>query len=170
MVTQTSPRPIYGEYSAGITLINGSASAQNLFSIENPTGSDKFVIVRKMGVGGTVAAVAAALFVYRMGRSNTFPSGGSIITATKKQTSSPNPVAIVRSAPAGSVTNNMWVSSPGTLITAAGRGIAMTYMAIDAFDDEGDVVLAPGEALIMIADNNDTDWRHYGFIRWQEST
>lgn len=169
-VSQISPRPISGEYSVGLTLINGSASAQNLFSIENPVASGKFVIVRKMGVGGTVAAVTTALFVYRMGRNNVFPTGGTPITATKRSSSISAPVAIVRSAPAGSVTNNMWTSSPGTYVTAVGHMAATTYMAIDSLDDEGDILLAPGEALIMIADSNDTDWRHYGFVRWQEST
>jgi hypothetical protein len=170
-VVGTSARPVYGEYSVAIPLIAGTAGAQNLFSIENPAGSGINVVVRRLGVGGVATAVANVAFVYRLGRNNTFPSSGTVLTATQRKTSDPAPVAIVRSGPAGSVTNNMWVGSPGVIITAVGHVAANPPMlAVDALDDEGDVTLAPGEALIMVADGNDTDWRHFGFIRWQEST
>lgn len=170
-VNNVSSRPIVGEYYAATTLIAGQASAHNLFSIENPSGSGKFVIVRRMGVNGVAAAVATALFVYRMGRASVFPSGGITQPATKRLSSQPSPVAIVRASPAGGVSDNMWTGSPGTLITAVGHVTSHPLqLALDAVDDEGDVVLAPGEALIMIADANDTDWRHFGSVRWQEST
>lgn len=169
-VTQISARPVIGEYSAATTLINGQTVAHNLFSIENPSGSKRLVIVKRVVVSATVAAVAAVNFLYRLGRHNTFPSGGTTITATKRLSSDPNPVAIVRSSPAGSITNNMWTGSPGTLITAVSHMQPMPQFAIDTDNDNGDVVLQPGEALIMVADSNDTDWRHFGHIRWQEST
>lgn len=71
-VTQISARPVIGEYSAATTLINGQTVAHNLFSIENPSGSKRLVIVKRVVVSATVAAVAAVNFLYRLGRHNTF--------------------------------------------------------------------------------------------------
>ena len=169
-VTQVGARPVVGEYRAATTLINGAASAQNLLSIENPTGSGKIVIVKRLGVTAVVVAVAATNFLYRLGRHNGFPTNGTTITATKRLTSDPDPVAIVRQSPGGSITNNMWVGSPGSVITAVGHMQPFPLCAIDTNNDIGDVILHPGEALIMLADANDTDWRHFSHVLWQEST
>ena len=53
-----------GDYFAATNGIGGSASAQNLFSIENPTGSTINVIVRHVSVVGTLVSASATRFAY----------------------------------------------------------------------------------------------------------
>lgn len=169
-VTAISARNVIGEYGAATALIPGVASSQNLFSIENPVGSGKGVVVKKMIVGGVVAATATTIFLYRMGRNNSFPTGGSTVTATKRESDDPNPIAVVRSGPTGSVTNTMWCNSPGVLVTAAGAFVSSVPAIIDSDNDFNDVLLSSGEAVIVIADTNTTNWRHFGYVYWQETT
>lgn len=172
-VSQVGSRNVIGEYGVATALITGAASAQNLLSIENPVGSGVQVIVKKMTVGGVVNAVATTIFLYRMGRNNTFPTGGTTVTATKRETDDPSPVAIVRSAPAGSITNTMWSAAPGvvlgTLAATAVSFVPNVLCAINSDSDTQDIVLQPGEALILLADTNTTGWRHYVTVGWQEA-
>lgn len=170
-VVHVGTRNIIGQFACSINLLTGAATPQNLFSIENPAASGRSVIIKRLAVDGVANATATVVFLYRVGRTNGLPSGGTTQSAQKSQSNNPSPVAVIRSSPSGSLAaGSMWVYSPGVVATLVGSIVPNIDHAVDSELEVNDVVLFPGEGLIIKADANTTAWSHFGWVVWQEAT
>lgn len=166
-------------YFAATDLINGNVAAQNLLSIENPAVASpptsvpaRLVVVRFVAARGISAAAAIVPFLYRLARTTApgFPSAGTPLTAQKRRSIDPAPVAIVRSGPTATGAAGCIASAqPGLVITAAGAAVPSETDLVKATQpDPRCIILAPGEAVLVSADANTADWRHSVCVEWHE--
>lgn len=161
-------RIINGEFRVGVGFVTGSASAQNLVSIENPTASPIKVYVKRMDVDGIASAASTVLYLYRVSRTTGLPSG-TPITVDRRASSEATAVAVVRSVPtATAASGDLHVTSPGTLLTIAGGFAPTTFPIFESSAEVNDEVLAPGEAVMVRCEANAVTWSHYVNIFWQE--
>lgn len=167
-VTTKPSRNVLGRYFANSGIINGAAAAQNLLSIENPIGSNKSVFITRIDVNGMIAANFSTAFLYSVTRTTAIPSGGTVLTAQKRKTTDSANSAIVRQAPtATEATGSIWVGSPG--LTVAGYNSSPKYETSFTTENEDfEILLTPGEGLLVNAGVNAVGWRHYVNIRWSE--
>lgn len=171
-VRDTWEKPwVVGRYAAGTALINGSASIQNLWGIQNDStaAEGRLVIVRRIETMGGNAVASTAHFLYRLSKSGT-QSAGTTLTVVKLNPDDPTALATVRSGPTATASGgDSWVGNPGLTITAAGATNPTQLSALGgAVDNESQYVLLPGEALLMRADANTTNWRHSVMVNWIE--
>jgi hypothetical protein len=169
-VADVGTRVLLGAYRCGSSaFVAGLASAQNLLSIENPSASGVTVAIKRVEIQGVFASTTASAtaFLYHVGRTTAIPSAGTALTAQKHQTTDAAPKAIVRTAPtATAATGDLWTTAPGT---GSSNSPAMLPVPLFAESRESDdLLLAAGEALLVRADTNTTNWRHSVDVSWEE--
>lgn len=172
-VLKTAPvgtRTLLGVYGAATLQIAGTVAAQNLLSIENPVASGKVVYVRRITISGMATASVAVNYQYLLGRTTAVPTGGTTLTAQKRQTADAAAAAIVRQAPtATAAAGSIWAGS-GFLSSASATIPAGQLSAWDSVGNENDdIVLAAGEGLLVSAGGNATNARHSIALVWEET-
>jgi hypothetical protein len=167
--------PPYGYYFAATTMINGSASAQNLLSIENPAGSLTNLYIKRMSITAILTANTAVAFAFHCARTTGLPTGGTVQTAQKQASACLDPNAIIRQAPAATLAaGRIWTSMPaipvqiGIPATGFAGGPTFHEAIFDAVPEEF-IILAPGEGLMVMADANAAVWRHRVRVLWSEA-
>lgn len=169
-VTTTESRTIVGEYLQGTNLILGTAAAQNLVSLENPNASGRTIYVNRMSINGVVDGASNIPFLYRLRRASALPTGGTTLTAQKRDSTDAAPVGIVRRVPTATAAGGlMWSTSPGVFTN---RGVSIPNMFETVVTElvQNEIVLAPGEAVLFTADANSNDWNHWINLVWTEET
>ena len=166
----------YGLYLGSTDAINGSNSAQNLFSIENPISSSVNLIVKQIRVRGILTSDTTTVFSYHCGRTDGLPSGGTVLTAQKQRTSYSDANGIVRLQPIGTLAaGQIWSTTPsipiiiGAPLTGITAGPEFEEQVFDTINEEENLILAPNEGLMVTVDANATTWRHTIRIYWGES-
>lgn len=173
-VASVGTRPILGEYKAVFGLSNGAITTQSLFSLENPSGSLRNIVVKRLHVDGVlVGAVTSTVpFLYHAARTTSMPSGGNTLNVARRSISEPAPVGIARNGPtATAVSGSLWVGCSGVVMTAVGQmqPNVGSAGALNTDSEMNEIILQPGDGLVIKADPNTAAWRHYGFVFWQET-
>jgi len=165
----TGSRTVLGEYYFGSDLITGSASDQNLISLENPAGSGINIYLNRVIINGTVTARFTSTFVYRLSRTTGLPTLGTVQTAQLRASSDIAPSGIIRLVPtATAAAGNLWTGSPGVL-TKDGSHHKGTSEAVATFEERKEIILAPGEGILIAADANDSNWSFWANLHWYET-
>jgi hypothetical protein len=168
---QTTPvasRTVVGDYYASSALITGAATEQELLTLENPAGSGRTMYVNRVEVNGVIDSRFTTAFLYRVERTSALPTGGTTLTAQLRDTSDSAAVGVVREEPtATSAAGSIWVGSPGVL-TKDGLHTNGIFQAVATFEERKEIVLAEGEAVVVVAAANSTDWEHWVTIQWNE--
>jgi hypothetical protein len=160
-----------GGYCASSNVLAGTVGAQNLLSIENPAASGINVVVHKITVSGVQSVLSALVFSYHLGRTTALPTGGTTLTAQKRNTNSVNATAIVRTGPtATAAAGQIWAMAPPLILGITLSGVSPFFHqdALDNLDEA--LILAPGEGLLVSADGNLTTWSHTVGVWWGESS
>lgn len=169
-VTISTVRTIVGANGSASGAIAGTAGAQNLMSIENPVGSTVNVYIKRVVVSVVSNAAATTKYQYTLGRTTAVPTGGTILGIQKKRTSFATAQAITRQAPtATAVAGSIWTSA-GMVSAANSTVLPQLLEAVNPQEEIDDIVLAPGEGLLVAATGNDTDITHSVSMTWQEGT
>lgn len=141
--------------------IGTAASPMNLFSIANPAASGKIVVVRTLSVYVDSTAVLLSLApTLKLSRSVALPTGGTVLTASKIDTTYPTAVAVCRGGTAsdGGVATAITATAGTTLVQAFVTrqntlvGMAPTQEIKLLSDDQiyrDCVVLRENEALLL---------------------
>ena len=166
----------FGKYFASTNAITGSASAQNLVSIENPIDSTTNLLIHKLDVRGVLTGNSNVLFNYHCSRTSGLPSGGTVGASIKQRSTDADPNGTIRQAPTGSlIAGQVWSTMPpvpivvGSLLVGITAGPDFLEPIFDAASEEDSIILAPGEGLMVTVDGNATTWRHRVRILWSES-
>jgi hypothetical protein len=170
--TSVGERSPVGEYYFGSALIIGTILTQNLISLENPSGSGRNLYLNRIIVNGTLNSVFSTPFIYSLTRTTGLPTGGTIQSSQKRNTLDGAPVGIVRVSPtATAASGTIWTASPG--VRAGGVGGGSFFQAIKesiaTFNEQKEIVIAPGEGLLITAGPNSIDWRHWANLHWNET-
>jgi hypothetical protein len=138
-----------------------AVSPQNIFTLENPAASTVNIAIRTLSVAtDSTAALATVAPQVSTSRAAALPADGTVLTATKYQTSFAAPVAIARGGNAsngGAATaitavagTALWTQFIDRGHTAAGWYTHITYSLIpDVGTDLRQIVLVPGEAILV---------------------
>jgi hypothetical protein len=168
-LSQASTRTIAGEYLVISGAIAGTVAAQNLISIENPAASTITLYIKRILISSAATSAASVKFLYRIGRTTAIPTGGTVLTDQKKATSNPAAQGIARLVPtATAATGNMDAVFGPVLQNAA--SIGFTGYIFQSYSPADDIVLEPGEGLLVYADGNDVDLSHVVSITRQEGS
>ena len=160
-------RIVDGEYYFGSGLITGAAAPQNLVTLENPTASGKTIYLNRIIVNGTIADKFSTPFVYRLSRTTALPTGGTTQTIQKRDSTDTAAVGVIRTAPTvTAAAGSIWTGSPGL-------ADKLTYFQsltdpVATFEEKKEIVIAPGEAIVIIAEANAIVWSHWVNIHWNE--
>lgn len=156
-----------GEYYYATTGIGGAISAQNLLTLENPSGSTVNVLITSIRVHSVLTILSTSVWAHKIGRTTAVPTGGTQQTAQKQTTSDGAPTAIIRTvSPTASFATGLIMSgSPGVAITAAGIFIPR----VTEITSEHPILLAPNEGLLIGAEANLITWTHYVAVAWTEN-
>jgi hypothetical protein len=158
-----------GNYRTATGLISGSATAQFLFTIENPVASGRTVFVKGIWVQMAAIAIDTIHKQIKVGRTSAMPTGGTTLSIQEVNNAGPAPVAVCRQSPSASAAaGSMAGVHPGGVITAAGPFLPPLYPILEGEDDFDHIALAQGEALLVHVDANDTDDRYSVFVSWEE--
>lgn len=174
-VAEVSSRTLTGVYHSAMSAFQaGAASAQNLLSIENPTGSTITVYVKRaqfMGIGNGANNVST-FPLYQLTRTTAVPTGGTTQTAQKRRTTDATPQAIVRTGPTATAASGLlWAGSPGFPQQGNRSGTAPIQIeALRGLHEDDDITLAAGEAILFLVTTNDTNWQHLAMVSWQEGS
>jgi hypothetical protein len=169
-VTSTESRIIVGEYLQGTDLIPGNNVVQNLISLENPTASGRTVYINRMSINGVVNGTSNIPFLYRLRRTAALPTGGTTLTAQKRDSTDATPVGIIRRGPTATAAGGlMWSTSPGAFTNKA-VSVPNMFETVVTELVQNELVLAPGEAVLFTADANSNDWNHWINLVWTEET
>lgn len=167
-VSQKPSKNILGRYFSNSGLITGAASTQNLLSIENPSGSGKSVYITQIDVNGSVSAVSSVSFLYNITRTSSLPSSGTILSSQKRKTTDTSPSAIIRENPTATASSgSIWSGFPGFAVTGF-ESRSKNNIAFCATDEDYEILLLPGEGLLVNVGSNSIDWKHFVNIRWCE--
>jgi len=165
--TVSGERTVLGEYYFGSDLILGSGSIQDLITLENPIGSGLNLYINKITINGTVDSRFTTAFLYRISRTTGLPSGGTTQTPQLRNSNDTSPTGIIRtSAIVTSATGNLWTGSPGIMTKDGSHNVRLE--AIAAFEEKKEIVLIPGEGVVISADPNSSSWRHWINLHWNE--
>lgn len=162
-------------YCCATSLITGANSVQSLMTIENPSGSTINVYIMEIRFGGIATASSASPFLYHIGRATGLPTGGTILTSQKYDSSIGSATGIVRQSPTATASaGSMWVSTPGVILSGGllGGPVSMSQVSFiftPILDFNNALLLVPGEALIITGDANSTSWNHFGSVSWLET-
>jgi hypothetical protein len=118
-------------------------------------------VVNSITVTGTNTALSTTQFLYHVGRTTSLPTGGTSLTAQQVASSYPVTNTVVLSAPTATASSgDLWTAQGEPLITAVGQflPVVATYQA--------NIVLAPGESLLVRADANGASWKHSVVFSW----
>ena len=174
--TNVGSLDILGRYYAGSSLITGSASAQNLLTLENPAGSTTNIRLDRVIIKGYPVGTSTIGFLYSMNRTTGLPSGGTSLTIEQRLTTEPAAQGVVREQPmATAASGNFWVGSPGVFLSGGGSGgpagsASANLETLEARFEREEITVLPGEAIVIRAGANSTDWRHWVNISWFEVT
>lgn len=158
-----------GDYYAATSIVGGAIVSQNLLTIENPASSGRTIYINRVEVSGTIRPWFTAPFLYRFDRTTGLPSGGTSLTAQLRDTSDLSPVGIVRQSPtsATAAAGSLWVGSAG-LMTNLGQSTNGISKVSATFDERKEIVLAEGEAVVLVAEANAVTWSHWIVVQWNE--
>ena len=160
-------RIIAGEYYFGSGTITGSATTQNLISLENPSGSGRNLYLNRVLVNGTLSDKFTTPFVYRLARTTALPTGGTLQTSQKRDSGDSSAVGVVRLAPtATAAAGSLWTGCPG--VSDKTTFFQSLTDPVFTSEEKREIVLAPGEAVVVIANANATTWSHWTNIHWNE--
>lgn len=168
-VIKTTPneRNIVGEYYAGTDLIAGSDTIQNLISLENPVVSDTNLFLSGISVGGVAVSNFTTPFLYYVTRTIGLPTDGIVLVSQKRSTSDAPPEGIVKTSPVVvSDLGALWVGSPGQV--SVGISNINVFESLNSDLEKNEIVIAPGEAILIWAEENSNDWTHWINLRWNE--
>lgn len=156
-----------GEYYFGSSLIAGTAATQNLVSLENPVGSGRNIYLNRVVVNGTIGDKFTTPFVYSVTRTAGLPTGGTTQTAQLRSTSDAAPIGVIRTAPiATAATGALWTGSPG--LFDKGAFFQSLVESVATFEEKKEVIIAPGEAILITAGPNAITWSHWVNLHWNE--
>jgi hypothetical protein len=160
---------VVGSYYAATNLITGAAVIQNLASLENPIGSGIKIRVSRVDVRGTSNAASGTAFLYKVRRTTGLPTGGTIISSVKRDSSFGSANGIVRTGPtATSAAGAIFSGSPGTLANSYGNSANGIREAININFERDELVLSSGEGFVVTADANTISWSHIVNFIWSE--
>ncbi len=168
-VAEVGSRITLVSYRAATAIITGSASLQNLLTLENPSASNRNLYVKRIKIQGQCASSSTTHFSYRVSRTTALPSGGTTLTNVKMALGAPTGQGVARQAPtATAATGDLWAGMPGLVITAAGASNPVELVCLDDENEVSDLMLSPGQAVLVRAEANTTNWRHTVSIHWTE--
>lgn len=158
---------ITGVYIFSADEIVGVAAANNYLSIFNPIGSGKSILfggafISSVAAGGT--AITAPMRAYRA----TSVSGGVLqatSSSTKFITSSPDPVAEIRTGNPTATLDGAIFNSPPAISATVGSTVVHQ---IDIPPSVSPFLLVPGEGIVLRETTGDTDLRWNLSIGWAE--
>lgn len=164
-----------GAYRVGSSFIVGSATRQNLVSIYCTTSQAANVAIKRVNIQQATTAIVAQLLTYQyvVGRASSSgaPTAGTVITQQKRQTADALSIAVVRSSPTTTMaTGQMWADNPGTIMTGVGQLTQAPLIFGAEGREDDDVILTPGEALLIVAEANATTLKHSVDLSWVEFT
>jgi hypothetical protein len=160
-----------GTYFASSGAITGSAGAQNLLSIENPSASGVILLINRASIQGILTALSGLVFTYSMSRTTAIPSGGTVITSVKRRALDATAQGIVRVGPTATAVAGVFASfTPGVVlgITLSGTS-APVPIEFNSGDDNSAIVLDEGEGIVIQAGANLVTWSHFVSIQWEEN-
>lgn len=168
-VTPSTGRVNQAKYFASTSKIAGSVSAQNLLTIENPLGSTVDVFINRIFVNGVLDSTSSIVFLYKISRTTAVPTSGTILTEANRNLADVAASAIVREgSTATAAAGYFWANSPG-LTTNRGPTNVNNIESFSPREEEAEIVLAPGEGLLVSAQANATSWTHWVNIFWAEA-
>ena len=158
-----------GEYYFGSNLIIGAGAVQTLVTLENPIASGRSIYLNNVVINGTLTGTFTSAFAYTLARTTGLPTSGAIQVSQKRNTSDLDPVGIVKQASVvTAATGSLWTGSPG-VTGNKGSFFQTLTQSIAAFQEKREVVLASGEAVVIMAGPNDTNWFHWVNLHWNEA-
>ena len=161
-----STRVSAGQYFASTDLINGAAAAQNLLTITNPAASGKLVYINSLDMRGFSTGNSSVNFMYKLLRTASTPTGGTILNFQKRATEDDTSVVTLRTLPTTTYAPGiLWASSPGH----TGRPVEIDFTFFTEAD-KNEIQLAENESLVIYVDANSTIWKHWINISWYEVT
>jgi len=150
-------------------LITGAVAAQNLLTLENPSGSGINIYINRIAVGGVIASNSTIVFTYDVLRTSGLPTGGTTLSLATIDSSNPAATAVIRQEPTATGTGGLfWTISPG-LVSNKGSMSTNNFEAFRPMEEDSEIILAPGEGLLVMANANSTDWYHWVSILWSEA-
>lgn len=169
-VTPSTGRQNQAKYFASTSQIVGSAVAQNLLTIENPSGSNVDIFINRIFVNGVLGSNSAVVFLYRINRTSALPTGGTTLTETNRNTADVSATAVVRQAPTATAAGGtLWSNAPGVSFIPVGVSNTNNIETFNPRDEDAEIALLPGEALLVSAQANSTSWTHWVNIYWSEA-
>lgn len=105
-----------------------------------------------------------------MARTTAAPTGGTLLAAAKGLTSDPDPVCVARQAPtATAATGSLWAGLQGLVLTGGLLTAPVSSPAqVGTVFDGAEIILLPGEAILVYAEANTTNWQHLVILEWKE--
>ncbi len=180
--TLITGRTTVGRYAYGsFRMLGTAATPQNLFTVENPVGSGKNVMITRLTCQNDSTAVLVSVSPSMKTSRISIPSGGTTGTATKFVSTDASPVAIVRNGTAsdGGAATAITATAGNTishqlvdrLHTAVGQVLHDTSNMLPQLVEDTPFVLVPGEALLVQAVLANAATRHFVInIVWEEYT
>ena len=149
--------------------VTGTVAAQNLVSIENPVGSGLLVCVDRARVRVVPGVLVATAYQYQFARTTGLPTGATTITAAKISSAMPVATAIVRSAPTATAAGGSPLGQcPSSLFLGAAVSGFVPIGQSDLWESSDPAIIAPGEALVVLATGNLTTLTHFPLLGWRE--
>lgn len=167
-VSAVSSRVIEGVGAASTPRIAGTAGAQNLATIANPTGSGKVLYIRRIKIAATISATNSTNYQYQLARTTAAVTAGGTVQDAQIVSGSAT-VAEIRSGAvtATAATGTLW-RGPGLCGSSNPNWGLLELMAWDSSREEDDIELIDGTALLVSAEGNDTDLNHTVSFHWQQ--
>lgn len=178
---ETTAPSSQGEYIMTIGPVLGStATYDEYFTIFNPSGSGKTMIIKKVGI--RIDAVGTAVYIptYLKRLTTNAPTGGTLMAASdipKKHTGTSNSIAEIRWATSTASINYENGSSTRAILagTTPGAVPSATALQQSGYDDAAfttyeNIVLQPGQGIVLTQEaTGDIDLRPKLDLEWEEN-
>lgn len=148
----------------------GIATAQNLFTLENPVGSGRTLAVTRLTHQKEQTALTLTLVTVVCARTTALPTGGTVLGSVLLETSG-SPVGIARGATAsdgGAATAitatlgiRIWTQFNSRLATVAGYLFTPDNPIIPDISNERPLLIAPGNAILVATTSASLTTDHY---------
>jgi hypothetical protein len=147
--------------AASFRILGAAATTHNLFSIENQSGSNRLVKIRKLVCQlDATAALTAVMPLVKVSRPSSLPTGGTVLSKQAfNTTQSSASQVVIRAASAsdgGSATaitatagDTIWQQYCMRLHTAAGQVLALDNSLLPTFIESTPFILRPNESLLV---------------------
>lgn len=164
-------RTILGTYRATTGVVAGAmGAAVNIGSLFNPLASGRNLYVKRLQLlTFTLAAPAAGPFVIHAARNADAAAGAALTAVLRDQTGDSAAVGVARSSPTGTLAaSDFWNAIYfGTFSNTA----AIPFVdIITEYQPYEEMVLRPGEGLLVRVDSGASGWDFGLNYLWQEGT